>query len=529
MSYYDAYVGIGGNYATVADALADSKHNICVLSNTVEVNPWIFSDGATQITIEPTAIILYNGLVPLIQTSSTDNFYITINNSSMVVGSEFISSTPLNINSFVKFNSVTLNFTADQSYFASSNLYIYDCIITNNATYLISYDGTNVVLSNSTVFGNIFLSNQSFSNVSVKLDTNIIYSTLAVYPNEALSGTMFKDIRDKVKSTNRVGAAVGYPAVYTITNNKIGVLSLISDTNTASYFAGLTLVNNQITSMNAMGNATINIIFSTISNNTFEETNMSNTEFNSWTNVLISTIASNTFLGPLRLGDMLYTTISDNLFDVLEIGSTDPTVGSIDLSKITDNIMAALTINLGINIATDLSNNIIGSDLIVQGSMSSCTINYNVLGNLTFQSTMKYNTLINNNVTSINYIQALDSDIIKEHLNLVLNCNGTVNNLTLKDNTNLTATFNSLVTKSKFLANYNAKMKFTSKVISSIFMNNDGYLGFKDKVYSTQIAYNNKLSLKFHEYIKRCIINYNIMRCKLDIQESCCSIVEHNL
>jgi hypothetical protein len=547
MSYFDAFVGIGGTYATVAEALADNKHNICVLSNTVEVNPWIFGSGETQVTLFPTAIILYNGTDPLIQTNAIDNFYILINNGSMVIGSDFITSTPLNVNSAVKFSYVNLNLTAFQSSFASSNLYIYDCNISTNATYLTTYDGTNVVFSNNTVFGNIFLSNQSYSNITVKIDTNLLYSTLAIYPNEALSGASFKDLYDKAvkqenikacikgsknivkKSNGRVGAAVGYPAVYTITNNKIGVLSLATDATTASYFAGLTIVNNEITSMNAVGNTSINLIFSTFSNNTIEETNMANSEFNSWTNVLISTISNNTFLGPLRLGDLLYTTISDNLFDALEIGSTDPNVGSITLSKVNDNIIASLIINLGINVKTEFDGNIIGSDLSVLGAMGSCVIQYNTLGNFIFNGLMKYNVLNDNYVSSITYNQPVDSDIITEHLNLTLNLNNTVNNLTFRDNVNAIVIANNLVTNSKFLANYNTSMKFVGKVSGSIFMNNNGSLGFKEKVYTTQVAYNNQITIKFHKAIIRSIVNFNILKAKLQDNEECDSIVCCNL
>jgi len=48
MSFFDAYVGTGGTYTKVSDAINDGKQNICVLSFVQETAPWLLTLGDYQ-------------------------------------------------------------------------------------------------------------------------------------------------------------------------------------------------------------------------------------------------------------------------------------------------------------------------------------------------------------------------------------------------------------------------------------------------------------------------------------------------
>jgi hypothetical protein len=142
---------------------------------------------------------------------------------------------------------------------------------------------------------------------------------------------------------------------------------------------------------------------------------------------------------------------------------------------------------------------------------------------------MTNNTINNNGVISVIYTNKVIGDKISKHYGMTLIFEQATSYVNIYNNNNLTVTTVKLLDGSKIIANNLTTMVFNGKVCGTIFNANSGSIKFRNKVYSTQVSLNNRLSLKFKDMIKKCIITGNIFTDKVTYKNVRNSIIDGNL
>lgn len=503
-------VGQGGNYATVYDALASGATNIQVISNVVENKSWLFPESNLEyaINIVPSATVFYTGIDPFITSNNQGvSFYISISGGSIILTqAQYITSTPNIPNSCVKFEFVSLELRAIATYFSSNILLLLQCNVNCNTLFLSDTNNTVVTADKNTFVGNVLLSSQGFDNLQVRLTNNIVYGSLTVYSN-AVDITL-----DKRNN---------FPLTYTIDNNTIGILGLNEAPGTSGtrvYFCGLALVGNTIGTLFVASDLAAGIAFSNISNNNINNNDMSNNSNASWCSLFSVNMNLNKFETALHLGDILYSTINDNSFTDVNLGSNDLSTGSLDRSKFIDNVLNTLIINEGLNVSTDISaNEILSIDplsCVINANMEECLIHdNNISGNLNFNGIMTNNEINGNSVSIIRFNGLVDGDVITDQTNTTIEYFKDVSHLSLITNRNLFATFNGIVTSSIISNNFSPVIIFKGKVSSTIISSNigEGSVTFQGRVSSSQIINNVYIAISLSHKACKSIIRDNIM------------------
>ena len=483
MSFYDAYVGIGGTYTSVSAALNDGKCNICVISNVTEINPWVFGAGEIQVTLVPSVIICYVGSGTFITTTSTTNSYISINNGTIVIYSPNVVSISSDIVSSVRFNYVTLVMTTFNTYFTCPDLFFFDNSITCNTIYLSTTDNVTISMKNNTINGNIMLSNGSYVNISATLTENTIFGSIVIYPNQT------NVVIDPLNKSS-------YPIIYTLNNNSIQVLTLGTTlSNNTSYFCGISIVGNIIGSFNACGPTSTSIAYSNIVGNTITNSNFADNTYNTYCSMYVATVSSNTFINNTVFGDILCSTLSNNTFFGLSIGSNIGTIGSLDRSLLSNNILGTFYVNIGLNTFTTISDNEIGGSIVkYDGDTTGCNItNNNITGILDFNGVMTNNNVTGNIVPNITYNNNVNGDKLSKHNNTIINFLALASYVNMYDNNSLIVIATKVVNCCKFTCNNTSKFTFNGKV------------------YKTQISSNTNIVIKFKYKLKKCILTDNIL------------------
>lgn len=526
MSAYDAYVGIGGTYLTVAAALNDGKHNICVLSDVTETEQWIAQTGDYQVTIVPTATVTYIGTAAFIIADGSNNtIFFAVNGGTLIVDSEFVTDTGFIVGSSVTFKYVALELNAVAAYFLSNNLLLIECNITCNTVYVSNMDNTVVTCDKNTIIGNVLLSSGDFLNLQVRFTNNIVYGSITAFANLFFESELA--LSDKLGRIKQAEDTNAYPMIYTIMNNTIGILGFDSYRQTGvSLLCGLNLTGNTIGTLFTASVTPFFLAFATIINNTISNNNMANVSYTSWCSMFFVTMSLNTFLSPLKLGDIVYSIINDNSFQDLFLGS-DILLGSLDRCKVTDNSMSSFTINVGLNTGTIVQGNeieVAGGLMEFMGDMQDCVISSNQsASNIIFDGKMTDNTVRYNTVAAIIYKGAVDGDQITNHKGVNVTLQSSCDNVGFYSNRDATLLVDGIVSGSFFSNNTSYNMIFNAKVARSTFSSNSSkarlrtMLIFNARVFAIHVINNTFINIIFNGKVRKSVISGNITVNKNDI------------
>lgn len=483
MSFYDAYCGEGQEFITVHDAINSNRTNICVVNSTNETMQWVLRDD-TVVTIRPNVFVTYLGLDNLIV--SPNSYSITINGGNLVLFSEYICD----IKGSITISSCNVILTNANAYITSPNVFIFDNTITCGYLYLSTTDYVNVSMKNNTIYGNVSLMNGTYTSIKVNLNDNVVRGAVVIFPN---SGSL-PDV-------------IGYPTVYTLTGNRIDVLSFSSTVlYETSYFLGVSLLSNTIGTFNVTGPNEAYICYSLISNNSITYASFNNNDNTTWCSFFDSTISENTILYPTRIGELELSNVVNNTLN-------DFVIGVMNRCVFDNNTILSLYITQGTNNGTSINRNNVVGDVVCYCNMNGCEIKDNFFnGSLTFNGSMLDNAVNGNATLNIIYNGSVISDKISKHYNTTITFNDTVIRANIYNNDVLTLKFLSSVDRCKLIANNLQTCIFSAKVLGTTITSNTGSIVFNGRVRVTNIADNNSMSLKFNSSIKRSMIVDNILR-----------------
>lgn len=499
MSFYDAYCGEGQEFLTVADAIQADRTNICVVSSTTETSQWILRSN-TQVTIRPNMFVTYVGLDKFIV--GIDSMSIGITGGNLVLFSEYLSE----LTGSITLSSMNIILTNANAYITSPNVFLFDNTITCGYLYLSTTDEVNVSMKNNTIYGNVSLMNGQYTSLKVNISDNVVRGSVVMFPNSSF----LPDI-------------IGYPTVYSLTGNNIDVLSFSSSLSfETSYFLGLSLITNTISTLNVTGPGESYICYSILSNNSITRATFFNNDSTFYCSFFDSTISENTILYPTQIGELELCNVVTNTLN-------DFTIGVMNRCVFDNNTMLSLYVTSGTNNGTSISRNNILGEIIIQSNMSGCEVKDNFLnGSITFNGTMLTNSIVNNATLNIIYNGKVISDKISKHYNVTITFNDEVTRSNIYNNDVLTLVFQKVINGCKIIAN-NMTCTFNGKVYGTTISSNTGSIIFEDRVRTCNIADNNKISLIFKSSIKRSIITDNILTSKIRFHKEKCNLIKNNI
>jgi len=442
----------------------------------------------------------------------------------MIIDSEYITNTGNIPNSCIKFQYVGLQLTPVSSYFSSNIVMLIECSITCNNLYVSSIDNSVITCLRNTITGNVLLASGSFQNLQVSFTNNIIYGSLTAFTNLNYTSA------GAIKATSQ---DIQYPMLYNISNNTIGIMGFNSyNTTGISLICGMTLSNNAIGTLFSSSNIPIAIGFSNIINNTVTNTNLADTTYTTYCSLLYVAISLNTFQSAVRFGDIAYSTINDNSFLDLVIGS-EVFTGSLTQSKFVDNTLSNLTINAGTNINTLLQDNEVdplAGVIVVNGDMDSCIIKSNRSSStITFNGAMIDNLVNINDVSGIIYNGTVDGDKIEHHRGTTITFNKDIQNTEILSNNKCPIVCNGTVTSSTFADNVSCPMIFNAKVRTTSFNNNvtvpnvNTLIAFYAKAYALTVISNTFVKFAFNKVLSKSIVALNIFNSRCDLYLKKCT------
>lgn len=497
MSFYDAYCGLGEEFTTVSKAIDAGRTNICVVSSINETEQWSLQNN-TSVTIRPNVYVTYLEQSYLIQT--VEQYNITINGGNFVLLSDLLFDM---INSNITLSSCNILLLSTNAYMRASNIFMFDNTITCS---YVNTNAENISMKNNTVYGNISIGNQGSLIQLMLITDNVINGSIVIFPN-----------------SRQLPDVIGYPISYSISGNNIDVLSFTTVVGyETSYFLGLSLTSNTIGTLNVTGQGEAYICYSIISNNSITYATFNNNDNVSWCSFFDSTISENTILYPTRIGEL-------ELCNVVANTLNDFTIGVMNRCVFDNNTMLSLYITQGTNNGTSINRNNIVGEIVCECNMNGCEIKDNFFnGSLTFNGTMLDNAITGNATLNIIYNNVVTSDKISKHYNTTITFNDNVIGTNVYNNDLLVLVFNSTVNRCKLVAN-NMTSTMNGKVKDSTITSNSGSVVFNGRVRVTNIADNNKLSLKFTSSVKRSMIVNNVLVGKIRLCKKWDNIVKDNI
>jgi len=367
------------------------------------------------------------------------------------------------------------------------------------------------------------LSSGTYLNLQISFTNNIIYGSLTAFTNINYSST---------DAISLLSKDIQYPMLYNITNNTIGIMGFNSyDISGISLVCGMTMTSNTIGTLFASSNIPIAIGFSNIINNTITNTNLADISYTTYCSMFFVALSLNTFQSSVRMGDVVYSTITENSFLDLYIGSNVLT-GSLTQSKFTDNTMTSLTVNVGVNISSLVQDNEVDpltGTIVINGDMDSCIIKSNrSSSNIIFNGTMIDNLVNINDVSGIIYNGLVDGDKIEQHRGTSITFNKDIQNTEVVSNNQCPIVCNGIVTSSNFSDNVSCPILFNGKVRTTSFTSNvtkpgvSTLITFYGRVYALTIIGNTFVKFAFNKAVLCSIAALNIFASRPDLYFLCC-------